>query len=70
MSNFTTVKAARLAKDKDAPDPAEVDNAREFLNRATSLKEDFVADAKESYSTMEVEGKLTVWSPRERVGVD
>ena len=37
MSNFTTGKAARLAKDKDAPDPAEVDNAREFLESINKI---------------------------------
>ena len=70
MSNFTTVKAARLAKDNGAPDPAEVDNAREFLNGATSLKEDFIVNTKESYSTLEAEGKLTVRDAGDRVGVD
>ena len=70
FSSVTTVKAARLVDDNDAPDPAEVDNAGEFLNVATSLKEDSTVDTKEAYSTLEAEGKLTVRCDGVSVGMD
>ena len=60
MSNFTTLKAVRLATDNDAPNAAEVDNTWEFLNGAMTLKEDSIVDTKRAYSTLEAKGKLTV----------
>ena len=52
------------------PNPAEVDDAWEFLNGATSLKEDIIVNTKEAYSTLEAEGKLTVRCTWDRVEVD
>ena len=52
------------------PNPVEVDNAWEFLNGATSLKEDFIVNTEEAYSILEAEGKLAVRCAWDRVGVD
>ena len=58
ISNYNDVKLARLAKDREIPVPADVDNARTYLNLATSLKEDTIEAVTTSYKQMEKEGKL------------
>ena len=49
ISNYNYVKLARLAKEREIPVPAEVDNARNYLNSATSLKEGTIKAATTSY---------------------
>ena len=58
ISNYNDVKLARLAKERELPVPADVYNARTYLNSATSLKEDTIEAATTSYKQMEKEGKL------------
>ena len=49
ISNYNDVKLARLAKEREIPVPADVNNARTYLNLATSLKEDTIEAATTSY---------------------
>ena len=58
MSNYNSVKMERLAKDHPPPVAAAVDNAREYLNSATALKDNSIAFTKGSYLELQSEGKL------------
>jgi hypothetical protein len=58
LSNYNSVKMERLAKDNPPPVAAAVDNTREYLNSATSLKDTSIAFTKGSYLELQSEGKL------------
>jgi hypothetical protein len=59
LTNYTSVKLARMAEEKPRAVPARVDNARAYLNSATSLKEDSIRTTTTAYEQLQAEGKLS-----------